>query len=104
MLSVVFPRRQGGGRVVRRCWENLQCRGILLVWIIVGQGPIALALQWVPVGVVWTFVLSSIFSLFFLPLWETWLVGWLGFNGPLRQYFSLYRAVSKREGEIQVKR
>ena len=27
-----------------------------------------------------------------------WLVG-LGFNGPLRQYFSLYRAVSKREGE-----
>ena len=29
-----------------------------------------------------------------------WLVGWLvgcfGFNGPLRQYFSLYRAVSQR--------
>ena len=23
----------------------------------------------------------------------------LGFNGPLRQYFSLYRAVSQREGE-----
>ena len=33
----------------------------------------------------------------------SWLVGWLvcclGFNGPLRQYFSLYRAVSQREGE-----
>ena len=34
------------------------------------------------------------------------LVGWLGFffffwfYGPLRQYFSLYRAVSQREGEI----
>ena len=32
-----------------------------------------------------------------------WLVGWLvgcfGFNGPLRQYFSLYRAISQREGE-----
>ena len=28
-----------------------------------------------------------------------WLVGCFGFNGPLRQYFSLYRAVSKREGE-----
>ena len=29
-----------------------------------------------------------------------WLVGWLfGFNGPLRQYFSLYRAVSQRERE-----
>ena len=27
------------------------------------------------------------------------LVGWFGFNGPLRQYFSLYRAVSQREGE-----
>ena len=27
-----------------------------------------------------------------------WLVGF-GFNGPLTQYFSLYRAVSQREGE-----
>ena len=30
---------------------------------------------------------------------EGWLVGCFGFNGPLRQYFSLYRAVSQREGE-----
>ena len=30
---------------------------------------------------------------------EDWLVGWFGFNGPLRQYFGLYRAVSQREGE-----
>ena len=28
-----------------------------------------------------------------------WLVGCFGFNGPLRQYFSLYRAVSQSEGE-----
>ena len=28
-----------------------------------------------------------------------WLAGCFGFNGPLRQYFSLYRAVSQREGE-----
>ena len=28
-----------------------------------------------------------------------WLVGCFGFNGPLRQYFSLYRAVSQREEE-----
>ena len=28
-----------------------------------------------------------------------WLVGCFRFNGPLRQYFSLYRAVSQREGE-----
>ena len=27
------------------------------------------------------------------------LVGCFGFNSPLRQYFSLYRAVSQREGE-----
>ena len=24
------------------CWVNFQCRGVLLIWIIVGQGPIAL--------------------------------------------------------------
>ena len=29
--------------MVRRCWENFQCQGALLIWIIVGQGPIALA-------------------------------------------------------------
>ena len=34
-----------------------------------------------------------------IPIYEiNWLVGF-GFNGPLRQYFSLYRAVSQREGE-----
>ena len=27
----------------RRCWVNFQCRGVLLVWMMVGQGPIALA-------------------------------------------------------------
>ena len=30
--------------------------------------------------------------------WVGWLVGCFGFNGPLRQYFSLYRAVSQRFG------
>ena len=33
----------------------------------------------------------------------SWLVGCFGFNGPLRQYFSLYRAVSQREGERREK-
>ena len=28
---------------MRRCWVNFQCRGVLLIWIIVGQGPTALA-------------------------------------------------------------
>ena len=32
-----------------------------------------------------------------------WLVGCLGLNGPLRQYYSLYRAGSQREGERKEK-
>ena len=27
----------------RKCGVNFQCRGVLLVWMIVGQGPIVLA-------------------------------------------------------------
>ena len=33
-----------------------------------------------------------------------WLVGCFGFNCPLRQYFSLYRGISQREGEREEKR
>ena len=29
--------------MVRWCWVNFQCRGVLLIWIRVGQGPTALA-------------------------------------------------------------
>ena len=29
--------------MVRRCWVKIQCRGVLFIWIIVEQGPIALA-------------------------------------------------------------
>ena len=32
-----------------------------------------------------------------------WLVDCLGFDDPLRQYFSLYRAVSQKEGERKEK-
>ena len=39
----VKTKLNGGGRVVRRCWVIFQCRGVLLIWIIVGQGPVALA-------------------------------------------------------------
>ena len=55
--------------MLRWCWVNFQCRGGLLIWIIVGQGPIALA-----VGAgggcldIFKFVY---FSPFFLPLSET---------------------------------
>ena len=31
-----------GGREVRLCWVNFKCRGVPLIWIIVGQGPTAL--------------------------------------------------------------
>ena len=39
------PTSLKNGSVVRRCWVNFQCRGVLLIWIIVGQGPIALAVD-----------------------------------------------------------
>ena len=42
-LLILLRPMLGGGRVERRCWVNFQCRGVLLVWMIVGQGPIALA-------------------------------------------------------------
>ena len=31
--------------MVRCCWVNFQCRGVLLIWIRVGQGPTALAVE-----------------------------------------------------------
>ena len=43
------------------------------------------------------------FSVMFQKYYTIVVVGWLvdcfGFSGPLRQYFSLYRAVSQREEE-----
>ena len=56
----------GGVRVVRCCWVNFLCRGILLIWIIVGQGPTVLAVG--AGGGCLNIFLSSIISLFFLPL------------------------------------
>ena len=47
-----------GGRVARWCWVHFQCRGVLLIRMIVGQGPIALAVG--AGGVVWTFFFSII--------------------------------------------
>ena len=37
------PTNQPVFRVVRWCWVNVQCRGVLLIWLIVGQGFTALA-------------------------------------------------------------
>ena len=35
----------GDGWVVRWRWVNFQCRGVLLIWIIVGQGPTVIAVD-----------------------------------------------------------
>ena len=43
MSDIPVSTAKGGGRVVRRCWVNFRCRGVLLIWITVGQGPIVLA-------------------------------------------------------------
>ena len=53
--------------MVRWCWVNFQCQGVLLSLIIVGQGPTALTVG--AGGIVLTFLLSSVITLFFL--WET---------------------------------
>ena len=60
----------GGGRVVRRCWVNFQCRGVLQIWITVGQGPTVLAVG-ADGGCLDTF--SLVYNLYFLSpsLWET---------------------------------
>ena len=48
---------------------KLPVPGCPTIWIIVGQGPIALAAgAGGGGGTIWTFLLSSIFSLLFLPL------------------------------------
>ena len=63
-------RTRGGGRVVRRCWINFQCRGVLLVWITVGQGPIVLAVG-AGGGCLDIFSLVCRFSFLSPSLWET---------------------------------
>ena len=60
----------GGGRVVRWSWVNFQCRGVLLVWIRVGQGPTALAVG-AGVGRLDIFTLVYPFSALSPSLWET---------------------------------
>ena len=59
-----------GGRVVRWCWVNFQCRGVLLIWIIVGQGSTALAVG-AGGGCLDIFSLVCRFSFLSPPLWET---------------------------------
>ena len=75
--SVPFPcpdswkfQDAGVGRVERRRWVNFQCLGVLLVWMTVGQGPIALAVG-AGGGCLDIFSLIYHFSFLSLSLWET---------------------------------
>ena len=53
--------------MVQWCWLNFQCRGVLLILIIAGQGLVALAVGAGGGGL----DIFSLVYLFFLPLWET---------------------------------
>ena len=55
---------------MRWCWVNFQCRGVLLVWIKVGQGPFALA-EGAGGGCLDIFSLVYHFSFLSPSLWET---------------------------------
>ena len=60
----------GGGRVVRWCWVNFQCLGVLLFWIKVGQGSTAPAVG-AGGGCLDIFSLVYHFSFLSPSLWET---------------------------------
>ena len=60
----------GGGWVVQWCWVNFQCRGVLLIWMIVGQEPIALAVG--AGGGCLDIFLLYIISIVFLPFSGRW--------------------------------
>ena len=69
--------------MVRWSWVNFQCRGVLLVWIRVGQGPTALAVG-AGGGCLDIFVAPALAGRHrrasFRPLVRSsvrWLVGWL---------------------------
>ena len=56
--------------MVQWFWGNFQCRGVLLIWIKVGQGPSALAVG-AGGGCLDIFTLLYLFSPLSPSLWET---------------------------------
>ena len=110
---------RGGGSGGAMVLGKIPVPGRPTIWIIVGQRPIALAVG-AGGGCLDIFTLIYPFSPLSPSLWETaryrlryclkrplnpkqptthdwiWLVSCFRCNGPLRQYFSLYRAVSQR--------
>ena len=63
------------------------------------SGALPIALHSPADGVGFSRFITLVMFVFHLFPFEFWLVGCFGLNSPLRQYFSLYRAVSQREGE-----
>ena len=55
--------------MVRRCWVNFQCLGVLLIRMIMGQGPIALAVG-AGGGCLDIFTLHYLFSSLSPSLWR----------------------------------
>ena len=70
VIAILFVIVQRGGRVVRWCWVTFQCRGVLLTWIQVEQGPTALAVG-AGGGCLDIFSLVYHFSFLSPSLWET---------------------------------
>ena len=68
--AISLKEGDGGGWVARWCWVNFQCRGVLLFWLRVGQGPSALA---VGAGGDCLDIFTLIYHFSFLShsLWET---------------------------------
>ena len=56
--------------MVRWCWVNFQCPGVLLIWTVEGQGPAALAVG-AGGGCLDIFSLVYHFSFLSPSLWET---------------------------------
>ena len=69
-LGPVLSGEHRGGWVVRWCWVNFQCRGVLLIRLIVGQGPTALAVG-AGEGCLDIFTLIYLFTPLSPSLWET---------------------------------
>ena len=65
-ISFFVPRLSVGWSGGATVLSRLPVPGRPTIWMIVGHGPIALAVG--AGGVVWTFLFSSILSLLFLPL------------------------------------
>ena len=105
LSSIISPFSLGGGRVVQWCWVNFQCRGDLLTWVTVGQGPTALAVG-ASGGCLDIFTLICPCFPLSPSLWDTaryrlkyCLKGPLNPNQPTNQPKSVYIGPSPREGE-----